>query len=222
MENETIFATRNDTAAATPGGSDRSTSAGSDPLDPFADGAIDYNIGGGEPATIRKPRKPRQPRATAAEPLVSAPPQHTRAQVRGLAKSIGLTADGLFRIPCTIRTIQWGLMPDQNGMPIMKPDGDPMTAGEHWMLTNDEAADIGRAWAEVVALYAPPEWVERGGAVSAAVTVTGLALANRVFADMQVSNHIKAANMRRQEGLPMQPAPNAPIPNPDPNNQNHA
>lgn len=182
------------------------------------DGGGDYrsaDAGGGAPdsagdasgdAPAPRPRRTRKPRAAQPEP--AAPPVHSRAQIRGVAKSISLSADFAFRGVATIRAMQWGVIP------VNTPDGMQLIpAGQHWLLDPKEAQQLGEAWAEVVALYAPPELVERGAVLSTALFSTGSILASRLLVDAQMAAQLKAMRLRQEEGIGEMPPNIAAYPN---------
>lgn len=159
-----------------------------------------------------RPRK-RKPRSTAGKtPQRDTSSVHTRAQVRGLSKSIALSSQAAFDAIAGIRTMTLGFVPDlvsPTGY-LMKPDGTPMGAGEVWKLDAKDAQELGAAWAEVIALYVPPELVERGAVLSTALVTLGMVVGTRMFADIQMQAAIKQLTMIRQEGIPHTPSNMAP------------
>lgn len=205
------FSTTEENSGSGGGGSD--TDTGSDTAESGATGeSAPYGyLPNGQP----RKRRPRQ-RTSQTEYAATEVPNASRAQLKGLSKAIGLTAQGAFNAIAQVRTMTLGFVPDPttpNGF-ITKPDGTPLGAGECWKLDTKDANELGQAWAEVAALYAPPELLTRTATVSAAVTTTAMIVATRLFADVQTQALIKQVNMMRAEGVPLpgtQASPNGAV-----------
>lgn len=135
---------------------------------------------------------------------------HSAAQTRGIAKAISVSAQSAFNAIATVRTMQLGYMPDPTSMTgflFKVVDGNqvPVGAGDCWKLDPKDANDLGKAWAEVVALYCPPELVERSSVIATAVVTTGMILATRVYADIQTQALLHQMQQIRAEGVAQMP-----------------
>jgi hypothetical protein len=85
-----------------------------------------------------------------------------------LANAIGTSAIMASRTMAEIRTAKWG----------------PHT-GDFWIVSADEAAMLGDAWAAVIAEFAPVEMIGGGAVLIVALGVTTMTIYPRVMDDMQ-------------------------------------
>jgi hypothetical protein len=141
----------------------------------------------------RKPRADagtRKPRATARPRKRGTSMVASEEQIGALAASLSITARTAFRVPAYLRSSQWGM--------IQNPDGSTAYAGDFWLITEEEANQLGDAWARVIVLYAPEEAIAGTSVIAAAVLVTAGSLIPRVITDVEQKAAYTAMNAARE------------------------
>ena len=105
---------------------------------------------------------------------------HTAEQTEVLAKLIGSMFIAASGLPARARSAQW---------PV-GADGTP--AGDFWRVPPDEALELGRCWAAVIAIYAPVEMIGGASVLIVAIGTTGIAVGARVLEDASRSRQVRA------------------------------
>jgi hypothetical protein len=125
--------------------------------------------------TARNPggTTPRTRRTTKRARMVSA----SQEQIDSLAQSLSISLKTTFRVPAFVRSNQWGQVQTETGTVEM--------AGDFWLLSDEEAVQLGEAWAKVIVLYAPEEAVAGTAVIATALLATGVTIIPRVVMDVE-------------------------------------